>query len=486
MCPCSADAPPADAPGARRPRPAPRGLRLACLLAIAAVVLLLARVGATRIAGRGPDFEYFYQAGASLLARGALDPGYDVVAGRVAARGTLDWYWPFVPRVMTLLAVLPFEAAGAVWLGLNLAALLATVRMLGRHVSGLPPADWTVTQLLPLLALAVYWRWEFRLNQINALTLLLIVASFVHWQQGRRALGGFWLGLATLLKLTPGLLIAWLALKRQYRVVGAAALTVALAGPAGDAAVFGPRTALELYRGWADRAVRDGSHRGLVLAQREMDWRNQGLGAVLSRWLHPTNYNTHFDNDPRHQELYGAPAARTLHLVALPRTTVAGLATAATLLSLAGLAWFLRKPAAVLGTWQLRLEWALVLLAMLWLMPVMRRYHMIWALPALSVLGGALHYAGPRRPWTWVALACIAAAVLAELSLLSMPLEAAGAILASVALLALPIIALLARLARDPAALPRPVPAPPAPTASTAAGVPRPAGSGQAPAGAHA
>ena len=92
----------------------------------------LFRVGAFHIDKQDPDFEYFYKAGAWLGQQGAFDPGYDPGVGTY--RGTLDWYWPSVPRLMTLFAVLPFYPAGMVWLTLNLVAWLALVRLAGQLI----------------------------------------------------------------------------------------------------------------------------------------------------------------------------------------------------------------------------------------------------------------------------------------------------------------------------------------------------------------
>ncbi|MEW6250758.1 MAG: glycosyltransferase family 87 protein [Planctomycetota bacterium] len=447
---------------------APRWARGVAALALLAFAYFLFRMGGLHIDNRDPDFEYFYKAGAHLRAHGGLDPGYDVIAGAVEYRGTLDWYLPAVPRLMTLFAALPFRMAGHVWLLLNLAAFFATARLIGRELSGLPPRDWFVTQLGPVLLLGAYWTWEFRLNQINNFTLLLMVGSFVSWQRGHRTAAGFWLALATLLKVAPGLLILWFALKREFRVVAAALLTLALAGPFADAAALGPTRAADAYRGWWRRAVNSGSHTGLVLDQIETDWRNQGLGVVLSRWLHPTSYSTRFDNDPRIQAKLAAmqpEPPRFLNVVDLPRTAVARVTRLIAGISLVALFWLARRPARRLTLWQLRLEWALFILALLWFMPVLRRYHFIWAFPALAVLGGAIHYASLRSGWGRLALACIGLSVVLQLPMLSTTardlgaadvaaalraLEAAGVLLFAVVVLALAIVPLLIRLGRAP------------------------------------
>ena len=450
-------------------RPAPPALRWVGLALLVLVLVLLGVLGGRWIDRQERDFKYFYCGGQWLWERGTLDPGYDVGPAGVTPRGRLDWYWPCVARFMTLLGWLPFRPAGYIWLGLNLVALTATLRLLGRHFSGLEPRDWPVTQILPLVLLALYWRWEFRLNQVDNFTLLLLVGSFATWQLGRRGIAGFWLGLAVLLKLTPLLLVLWFALKRQWRTVGAALLTVVLAGPVSDFIALRPDLALDAYRGWLRNAVTDGSARALILAQRERDWRNQGLGAVLARWLHPTNYNTHFDNDPVSQALVTSHEVRTMNIVDLPRPVVANLALAVSAASGLALVWIARRPARGLSSWQLRCEWALFLLGMLWLMPVLRRYHLIALMPAVSLLGALACHAGWRSRFAALALAAVAAAGLAQFSVLAMRVEASGLILASIAVLAVPLIAAIRRLARDPAAFPPPLAPPGAPVSVQAA-----------------
>jgi hypothetical protein len=436
--PAAAESP---APASR----APQIVRMAALLGLLALVGVYAWGGIRQltVADRAQDFEYFYQAGAWLLERGVHDPGYDVRDGRVVPRGRLDWYLPFVARFMTLFAWLPFLVAGVAWVGLNVVLVVATLRLLGRAVSGLPPDDWPVTQLLTLVLLATYWRWEFRLNQIDILTLALLVGAFVSWRRGAPLAGGLWAGLAVLLKVTPALVVLWFAAKRQWRVVAAAVVTIVLAGPVADVVVFGPADAAAQYQGWLRRAVTEGSHGGLIRAQREMDWRNQALGAVLARWLHPTNMATKFDNDPRMQAAFDEDAVQTMNVANLSREQVALVVQGIALVSLVAVAWLVRRRAGSCDATRLRVEWALVLVLMLWLMPVMRRYHMIWMTPALTVIGSEMARRGWRAPWTWLAAVALAGVVGAQVAALWRPLEAAGIPLLSVLLLGIALIAAL-------------------------------------------
>lgn len=437
-------------------RVAPPLLRWFCLAGLLGALTWPVLLGVTFINLGGPDFEYFYKAGRSIAVAGVIDPGYDLVAGVVVERGTLDWYWPFVHRLMSVFAVLPYRSAGYAWVVLNVLAILATIWMLGRHVSDLPPQDWAVTQLVPFLLLFVYWMWELRLNQINALTMLLMVGSYVAWEKGRPAQAGFWIGLAVLLKITPGLLVVWYVLKRQWRTVGVALLTILLAGPVSDLVVFGADLTRETYRDWLHRSVTVGSHRGLILNQREMDWRNQALGAVVCRWLHPTSYTNRFDNDPRVDQDYRERTPRMINVASLPTPTVATIVNVLAIALLLGLLWIARRPAATLTLWQTRGEWALFMLGMLGLMPVMRLYHAIWMLPALTVLGGLVHHAGLRRRWSWGAIVCMLLATATQLALIpsDKAASARGTVLLAVALVAVPLVASLVRWRAPAGALP--------------------------------
>ena len=140
---------------------APWWARGGCLLALVAAVAWCTLLGTHQIRGEEPDFSYFYKSGAWLWTHGCLDPGYDLIDGQYVHRGRLDWYWPIVSRIMTLFALLPYRTAGYIWLYLNVFTLFATLRLIGRHISGLPPSDWMVTQMLPFLLLGSYWQWVF-------------------------------------------------------------------------------------------------------------------------------------------------------------------------------------------------------------------------------------------------------------------------------------------------------------------------------------
>lgn len=434
-----------------------KALRIAAGSGLALALTWLGMVG-LRFGQRGlPDFEFFYKAAAWLVEHGGLDRGFDRLGdGKLVPRGSLEWYLPFVSRVLTPLGYLSLPNAHLVWLGLNLLALAATLRLLLVHGLGMTSRDWPIAGVALIALLGLFWYWEFRLNQINNFSLLLLTACFVHVQQGRRGTAGLWLGLAVLVKFTPALLLAWLVLKRQWRTVAVALATVLVAGPLADMLVFGPTVAAEYYRGWYEQAVQRSSPAALIRSQREMDWRNQALGAVLSRWLHPTSWSTTFDNDPRGPD---DPTPRFINVTNLPREHIATIATLLTVASIAGLLWLTRHPAGRCSQRALLIEWSLFLLAMLWLMPVMRRYHLIWAAPATAVLLQQLWRVGLDRWSGRIAAGALLLLVAGQFVVLPMP--SLGGSLAEAMGLFLLILLLLAgaaggvlRAERTPAAKP--------------------------------
>lgn len=478
MSPIATEASAGAPPRLPAPAPATRGLRALCTVALALNLLHFGLVGYAAARKGGPDFEYFYKAGAWLLKAGVMDPGFDRMPdGTQERRGTIDWYLPFVSRLMTLLAWLPLSSAGVVWLLLNLAAFVTTLYLLGRFVSGLPPQDWLVVLTGPVLLTTQFWHWEFRLNQIDNLTLLLMVAALVLWQRGRPAAAGFWAGLAALLKITPGLLIVWFALKRQTGVVRAAVLTLVLAGPVSDVVVFGPAGAAEVYAGWFSRAVARSSHAGLIANQIEMDWRNQSLAAVACRWLHETSYSLRFDNDPR---IRARKPPAYVNVANLPLPAISALVGVVLAGGLVGLLWVLRRPAGELSVWQLRIEWALVLAAMLACMPVLRRYHFIWLVPALVLVQSALFYLWSATWWRRIGVAALVVVATAQLTTLTRLLktelaEGAGVFLLMLAATIAALLALHSRLASSPDLLPADAfaaagPAPPRPVGADPVG----------------
>jgi hypothetical protein len=96
--------------------------------------------------------------------------------------------------------------------------------------------------------------------------------------------------------------------------------------------------------------------------------------------------------------------------------------------------------------WALRVEWALFVTAMLWFMPVMRSYHVIWAYPLVALLAGAIHHHGVAHWWSLIAWAALLGLVGSQATAVWMESGAGGAILGAVLGLGVPAVLLRRRV----------------------------------------
>jgi Glycosyltransferase family 87 len=127
-------------------------------------------------------------------------------------------------------AALPYRDAVVVWNLFSLLALLAALILIGRELS-FPWQAWHVPAGLALLLIYAYFgilRTQLEQAQWNLVLLLLLTGTWVMARTDRPVLAGVLLGLATALKLFPGLLFLSFLLLRQWRTVLAGALSFAV------------------------------------------------------------------------------------------------------------------------------------------------------------------------------------------------------------------------------------------------------------------
>jgi alpha-1,2-mannosyltransferase len=191
--------------------------------ALAVVTVALVLLGA-KINGHF-DLKVYYGATRSWLHGGDLygyaEPGRDRDYGFT--------YPPFGALALAPLAVLPFAVAAEVLDCATVAATLALLVVLLRPL--VRDRGWnlaaTVTVGL-LLAFALDpWRMTFNYGQINLLLVLLVTVDVVVLLD-RRA-GGVLIGVATAVKLVPGLFIVYLLVTRRRRAALVATGTAAAA-----------------------------------------------------------------------------------------------------------------------------------------------------------------------------------------------------------------------------------------------------------------
>lgn len=167
------------------------------------------------------------------------------------------WWPPFA-----LLVVVPFAAladaslvlAKACWGVLGMVALAWSVHEAGRRWGWRPALVALAVVLFPV---------HNNFHHLNFETLLvaLLVAAAADLADGRAARAGVWVGLATALKIFPGLLLPYFAWRRQWRAFGAG---VAVAAGVTLLALvpYGPAGALEALENFVSLTIHGQNFQG--------------------------------------------------------------------------------------------------------------------------------------------------------------------------------------------------------------------------------
>lgn len=173
------------------------------------------------------DVEVYRMAGQSILIG---RPVYDAMTE--SPQLLPSTYPPFAAILAIPLAFLPFGAVGWIWTGLQIVATTAVVWYAGWRL--IHRAGERAPLLLALLTVPMLWLQPvsdgIRFGQINA---FIVLACLMDLRQPRPRLvrgipPGVLVGLATAVKLTPGVFIVHYLLNRRWREAGAAIGSAAL------------------------------------------------------------------------------------------------------------------------------------------------------------------------------------------------------------------------------------------------------------------
>jgi alpha-1,2-mannosyltransferase len=262
-------------------------------------------------------------------------------------------YPPFAAIAMLPMAVVPWGVAIGI-------ASAATVVATGLVVWWLLPKGknrrYTFGLIMALLIAFEPLRETFLFGQVNMLLVALVAADLFFGVDSGRRWAGFGIGLATAVKLTPGLFIVYLLITKRFRAAFVAMATAAAATLA--AAATAPDMAREFFTTALFETDRVGS---LAFVS------NQSLQGLVAR-LHPA--------DPSKLLWLGlAVGVLAIWVVRSRRAVAAGDEAAG--LALTGIVSCLLSPV----TWI---------------------HHLVWLIPALVLLvvAGA-NATGRRRRWLW-------------------------------------------------------------------------------------
>jgi alpha-1,2-mannosyltransferase len=135
-------------------------------------------------------------------------------------------------------ATLDYPDATLAWNLVSLACFAVSLFLVGRELH-IPFVAWSVLPLVTLLLLCAPFRQQVNQGQLNLVLLLLLTGTWVLERRGRPAWAGALLGMAMAIKLFPGFLLVYFAVKRQWKALAAAVATF-LAVTALTAALLGP------------------------------------------------------------------------------------------------------------------------------------------------------------------------------------------------------------------------------------------------------
>jgi alpha-1,2-mannosyltransferase len=192
-------------------------------LGLGALVVLLG-VGVLAF-GFGPADALTYLAAGDRLNLG--HPLYVVSPDDTYILGNKPPYWtvpllspPFIAVIWRPLDALPFGPAIALWWAGAIVSIGIAIVALVRERPGAAGAA--------ILVLSIPLAFQIPTGNVNGYLLLAAVATWWFARQGKDTSAGIVVGVATALKLTPGILLVWLITQRRWGAVRSAIATLAV------------------------------------------------------------------------------------------------------------------------------------------------------------------------------------------------------------------------------------------------------------------
>ena len=247
---------PLNPPNGRQKQKALAPAALLSLMTVFAAGTLLFKIAEySRTYGQG-DFTSYYVAAATLREGEGRPLYYPDTQDMILARAITPSQWtetaarwgvteanyylypPFFAMAMIPLTFISFKTAHAAWYLANLAAIAGVVwsyargRARGREQWARPEIALTV------VAIALSWPalFTFGAGQANFVVLLLLVSAFFALRDRREIAAGLLLAAAVAIKLTPVLLLAYLAWRRRWVALASATAALGVLVLAGAAA----------------------------------------------------------------------------------------------------------------------------------------------------------------------------------------------------------------------------------------------------------
>ena len=328
--------------------------------ALTAAVLLVLIVGTSTVyrasRSHGSQYDDFYHFSKDLL--------YDrlnIYEAYSFERTTIAKYPPFFGVLFAPLVPLPFLLGAAIWFLVGVTMLYlaakAIARMGWRLFKGkgdAPPIAWWVA---PLIMTTVVIMSNLATSQINIFVFSLVILGLDNFLKRQDHFAGLLIGLATAIKLTPGLFVLYFVYKKSWKLVFWAALGGLACWGVILPLVMSPDYYMEVMTSWIGMLQSYVSEGTSVDGLAGYKHTNQSLEAAFFRFFTHTQANGGFDN------FY-------INVVNLPYEAADLIVKGLKLILLAILALLCQAPLAGRNDRRLMFEFSLVFMATLYISPI--------------------------------------------------------------------------------------------------------------------
>jgi len=271
-----------------------------------AVSAIVIAVSSHRALSGSSDFDVYYDAGRAIR---TANPVYTVDRRAVNTSGSPFVYPPFFACLISFFPLLPIPIAASLWNLLNVFFFLQGVilihKMLGKpDLSRLklePQVGWVgLVLLLSLIALVD----NIAMAQVNPLIFFLVMLGLEQYRQRAAWRGGFWLGVATSIKLVPLIFFVFFLIERNRKVLVGGVVAALICFWLLPSFLVGQARNAEYHRAWFHETIQDHlTPLTLPFYATQLNPSHQNLQAVLFRLI----------IDWEHREATGGPHGKEFH-----------------------------------------------------------------------------------------------------------------------------------------------------------------------------
>ncbi|HEX9649760.1 MAG TPA: glycosyltransferase family 87 protein [Cyclobacteriaceae bacterium] len=293
-------------------------------------------------------------------------------------------YPPFFGLVYAPVAIFPLVIGASIWFWFSIVLVVYAGKSVAMGVSRLSGETGQVNPLLwsiPLALGSIQIITNLETAQVNILIFSLVAFAIARFADKKDVQAGLLLGMATAIKLTPGLFVVYFAYKGAWRVVLWAAIGGAICWFMVLPVVMGFTYYYDVMQSWVMMVgsfVSDGASAEGIAGFRHT---NQSLSAAFHRFFTETPAGGGIEN------FY-------INIVRIPHETAGIIVKSLNVAILIVLAWICRTPLGDRKDPRLPLELSLVMIATLFLSPISWINHYVVMILAF---GAAVYYIRARE-----------------------------------------------------------------------------------------